>query len=317
MPIPTQPQDASGVVTDAAQDTTTITPPPPDGRLRARDATGILVRAVGRARSDHATNLAQAVAFNLFLAIPAAALVAIGLFATAGDPGLAHRLLAHLAGIVPASVITLLDRSLTNVTHQSNGGAVMIVAGAVLAVWSLTGAMKTLMWALNIAHDAPERRGFFRTRIAAIAMLVCIGTAFILVFALLVLGPQLSDWVGAALDQRTAVSWVWWTAQWPVLVAALLVAFAGVYRFGPDLDRPRWHMVTPGTLTALVVWLAVSGGFGWYVSNLGSYNKTWGSFATVIVMLTWLWLSSLALLLGAEIDAETDRTRTRRFFEQP
>jgi membrane protein len=316
MPIPTQPQGASGVVTDAAQDTMTITPPP-DGRLRARDATGILVRAVGRARSDHATNLAQAVAFNLFLSVPAAALVAIGVFATAGDPGLAHRLLAHLAGIVPASVITLLDRSLTNVTHQSNGGAIMIVAGAVLAVWSLTGAMKTLMWALNIAHDAPERRGFFRTRIAAIAMLVCIGTAFVLVFALLVLGPQLSDWVGAALDQRTAVSWVWWTAQWPVLVAALLVAFAGVYRFGPDLDRPRWHLVTPGTLTALVVWLAVSGGFGWYVSNLGSYNKTWGSFATVIVMLTWLWLSSLALLLGAEIDAETDRTRTRRFFEQP
>jgi membrane protein len=316
MPIPAHAQDAGGVVTNATQDTTAIAPPTRP-RLRARDAAGILVRAVGRARSDHATNLAQAVAFNLFLAIPAAALVAVGVFATAGDAGLAHRLLSHLAGIVPGSVIALLDGSLTKVTHQSSGGAIMIAVGALLAVWSLTGAMKTLMWALNIAHDVPERRGFFRTRIAAVAMLACAGTAFVLVFALLVLGPPLSTWVGAALNQSTAVSWIWWTAQWPVLVAALLVAFGGVYRFGPDLARPRWRAVTPGTLTALAVWLAVSGGFAWYVSNLGSYNKTWGSFAAVIVMLTWLWLSSLALLLGAEIDAEVERTRTRRFFESP
>ena len=121
----------------------------------------------------------------------------------------------------------------------------MIVAGAVLAVWSLTGAMKTLMWALNIAYDVPERRGFFRTRIAAVAMLACAGTAFVLVFALLVLGPQLSNWVGSAVDQPTAVSWVWWTAQWPVLVGALLVAFGGIYRFGPDLEHPNWRVVTP------------------------------------------------------------------------
>jgi membrane protein len=316
MPTPTQPQDASGVLTDAVQDTTAVVSPPPERHLRARDSAGILFRAVGRARSDHATNLAQAVAFNLFLAIPSAALVAVGVFATAGDAGLAHRLLAHLSGIVPASVITLLNTSLTKVTHHSSGGAIMIVAGAVLAVWSLTGAMKTLMWALNIAHDVPERRGFVHSRLAAVAMLACAGTAFVLVFALLVLGPQLSGWIGSALNQPTAVSWVWWTAQWPVLVAALLVAFGGVYRFGPDLDRPRWRVVTPGTLTALAVWLAVSGGFAWYVSNFGSYNKTWGSLAAVIVMLTWLWLSSLALLLGAEIDAETERTRNRRISER-
>lgn len=303
------------IVTDAAQDTTAIVPPPPKQRLRTRDTAGVFVRAVGRARSDHAVNLAQAVAFNLFLAIPSAALVAVGVFATAGDAGLARRLVAHLSGIVPASAIKLLDGSLTKVTHQSSGGTIMIVAGAVLAVWSLTGAMKTLMWALNLAHDVPERRGFFRSRIAAIAMLACAGTAFVLVFALLVLGPQLSNWVGAAVDQPTAVSWVWWTAQWPVLVAALLVAFGGVYRFGPDLDRPRWKVVTAGTLTALAIWLAVSGGFAWYVSNFGSYNKTWGSLSAVIVMLTWLWLSSLALLLGAEIDAEAERTRRRRLPE--
>jgi membrane protein len=317
MPIRTHPPDVSGALTDAAQDTTEVAPAPAVQRLRARDAAGVLIRAVGRARADHATNLAQSVAFNLFLAIPSAALVAVGVFATAGDAGLARRLLTHLEGIVPASAITLIDRSLAKVTHQSSGGAIMIAVGALLAIWSLTGAMKTLIWALNVAHDVPERRGFLRTRIAAIAMLACAGTAFVLVFVLLVLGPQLSNWIGAAVNQPTAVSWTWWTVQWPVLVAALLIAFGGVYRFGPDLERPTWRVVTPGTLTALTLWLALSGGFAWYVSNFGSYNKTWGSLSAVIVMLTWLWLSSLALLLGAEIDAEAERTRRRRGLERP
>jgi membrane protein len=316
MPIRTHPQDPGGAVTEVAQDTTAIIPPPPpERRLRARDSAGVLVRAVGHGRSDHATNLAQAVAFNLFLAIPAAALVAVGVFATAGNAGTANRLVGHLNGIVPASVIALIDRSLSQVTRHHHGGAIMIAVGAVLAVWSLTGAMKTLMWALNIAHDVPERRSFLQTRLAAIAMLACTGTAFVLIFVLLVLGPQLRTWVGSALDQPTATAWVWWTVQWPVLVGALLVAFGGIYRFGPATDSPGWRFVTPGTLTALAVWLAVSGGFGWYVSNFGSYNKTWGSLAAVIVMLTWLWLSSLALILGAEIDAEARRTRRRRALE--
>jgi membrane protein len=312
MPIRTHPHEASGTLTDAEPDAPTIaSPPQPERRVRARESGGVFLRALRRTRADHATNLAQAVAFNLFMSIPAAALVAVGVFASVADAGTAARLLKHLDTILPASVIALLDHSLTQITHHRAGGTIMIVAGALLALWSLTGAMKTLMWALNIAYDRPERRGFVRTRLAAVAMLACAGIAFVLAFGLLVLGPQASGWVGSALDQRSAVRWVWWTAEWPVLVAALLVAFGGIYRFGPDLDGPRWRLVTPGAVTALGVWLAASGGFAWYVSNFGSYNKTWGSLATVIVMLTWLWLSSLALLVGAEIDAEIERTRRR------
>jgi membrane protein len=312
MPIRTHPHEVSGTPPDAELgDTGVVSPPQPERRLRARDTGGVLLRAGRRARDDHATNLAQAVAFNLFLSIPAAALVAVGVFASVATENTAGRLLKHLDTILPASVITLLNHSLTQVSQHRTGGTAMIVVGAVVAVWSLTGAMKTLMWALNIAFDRTERRGFVRSRLAATAMLVCVLVAFLLAFGLLVLGPQASGWVGSALNQRTIVSWVWWVAEWPVLVAALLIAFAGIYRFGPDLDRPRWRMVTPGAVTALVVWLAASGGFAWYVSNFGSYNKTWGSLATVIVMLTWLWLSSLALLVGAAIDAELIRTRRR------
>jgi len=127
-----------------------------------------------------------------------------------------------------------------------------------------------------------------------------------------VLGPQASHWVGDSTGQPTLVSWVWWTAEWPVLIVVLLIAFGGIYRFGPNLETHRWRLISAGAVTALLVWLIASGGFAWYVSNFGSYNKAWGSLATVIVMLTWLWLSSLALLVGAAIDAEAGRTRGSR-----
>ena len=162
---------------------------------------------------------------------------------------------------MPASAITLIDRSLAKVTHQSSGGAIMIAVGALLAIWSLTGAMKTLIWALNIAHDVPERRGFLRTRIAAIAMLACAGTAFVLVFVLLVLGPQLSNWIGAAVDQPAAVSWTWWTVQWPVLVGGAPYCVRGVSTGSvPTSNGPPGGWSRPGR-AALTLWLALSGGF--------------------------------------------------------
>jgi membrane protein len=310
MPIRTDPQAASGVTTEAARDADTIvSAPAPRRRVRARDLPGVFVRAARRTKADHGPNLAQAVAFNLFLAIPSGALIAVGVFGIVADEGSASRLLRHLEGIVPGSVIALMHQSLVKTTQNHGGSTVMIAVGAVLALWSLTGAVNTLMWALNIAHERDEKRGFVRVRLAAVAILACAGLALVTVFGLLVLGPQMSDWIGSALDQRTIVSWVWWTAQWPVLVVVLLFAFGGIYRFGPDRENARWRLFTAGSVTALAVWLAASGGFAWYVSNLGSYNKAWGSLAGVIVMLTWLWLSSLALVYGAEVDAEAERSR--------
>lgn len=297
------------VPADAA---TNVSPPASEARLRLRDAGGVTWRALRRAQKDHATNLAQAMAFNLFLAIPSAALIVVGVFARVASEGTAGRLLKHLSGVVPASVVTLLDHSLTRMTHNGGGGTAMIVVGVVLAVWSLTGAMQTLQWALNVAHDLEEHRGFVHARLSGLAMLACGAIAFILAFGLLVLGPQATHWVGDAINQPTLVSWIWWTAEWPVLVVVLLIAFGGIYRFGPDMEGCRWRLFSAGALSAVVVWLIASGGFAWYVANFGSYNKAWGSLATVIVMLTWLWLSSLALLVGAAIDAEAARTRRSR-----
>ena len=133
--------------------------------------------------------------------------------------------------------------------------------------------------------------------------------AFALVFGVLVLGPPLSGWLGSATGERTVVRAVWWVVEWPLLAGALLVCFAGMLDLGPDVERPRRRLVTPGAVTAVVAWLAASGLFALYVGEFGSYNKTWGTLSAVVVMLTWLWLGAVALLLGAEIDVEVERAR--------
>ena len=165
------------------------------------------------------------------------------------------------------------------------------------------------MWALNHAHRREETRGFVRRRLTALAIVLVTFVAFALVLILLVLGPYVSDWVGDAVGEPDAVHTAWWTAQWPILAAGLLVAFATVLHFGPAPPRPRFRIVTIGATTTLVIWVAGSAAFSFYVSRFGSYNKAWGSLSTVVITLIWLWLSSVALLFGAEINAEIERDR--------
>jgi membrane protein len=221
-------------------------------------------------------------------------------------------LLTHLKGVMPQSALTLLQDSLTRAIGAQNGGIAMVAVGAGLALWTLTGAMTTLMWGLNIAYDREETRGFLKHRLTALAMLLCVAVATVLAFGLLVLGPHLSGWVGEAVGHGQLVQWVWWIAEWPILLVGLMAAFAGILYLGPNVDHPRWQFISFGSVVAVVIWLAGSGAFAFYASHFSSYNKAWGSLAAVIIMLTWLWLSSLALLIGAEINAEAERSRELR-----
>ena len=278
-----------------------------------RDYRAIVVRAGREALDDHITNLAAAIAYYSFLAIPSLLLVAVGVFSLFASPDAIGTITEKLAGIVPREALTLIDDSLTRVVeNNASSGLAMAVLGTVLAVWSLTGAMQTLMWALNGAYERDETRGFVKRRLTALAMVILMLFAFVLAFSLLVLGPHLSGWIGNAVGIEAAIDWLWWTAQWPVLILGLLVAFATILYLGPDVDHPRWQFLTFGTALAVVVWLLGSGAFAVFVSQFGSYNKAWGSVAAVIVMLTWLWLSALALLFGAELNAEAERSRELR-----
>ena len=286
---------------------------PKPTELSLRDYRAIIVRACKEALDDHITNLAAAIAYYSFLALPSLLLVAVGVFSLFAGPDAIGTITEKLAGLVPREALTLIDESLRRVTeNQASSGIAMVVVGTVLAVWSLTGAMQTLMWALNSAYERDETRGFLKRRLTAFVMVVLMLFAFTLAFGLLVLGPHLSGWIGDAIGLEALVAWLWWTAQWPVLILGLLVAFAAILYLGPNVDHPRWQFLTFGTALAVLVWLLGSGAFAVYVSQFGSYNKAWGSLAAVIIMLTWLWLSALALLFGAELNAEAERSRELR-----
>jgi membrane protein len=280
--------------------------------LSKRDYKAIVIRAAKEAVDDQITDLAAALAYYSFLAIPSILLVALGVFSVFADASSVQSLIDRVGTVAPAEATALLEDSLTRMTENSSGGWAMVIIGFLLAVWTTTGAMTAFMRALNRAYDCEETRGFVRQRTVAILMVAVMLTAFALVFGLLVMGPALSGWIGGAVGIEAALNWIWWVAQWPVLIVGLLLAFATVLYLGPNVEHPKFRFVTPGSVFAAVVWLLVSGLFAVYTATFASYNKAWGSLAAVIIMLTWLWLTGCSLLFGAEINAEAERSRELR-----
>lgn len=280
--------------------------------LTRRDWLAIVKRAARESLDDGVTDAAAALAYYLFLAIPAALLLALGLFGLLAGPGSVETLVDRLGAVIPSEATTLVRDSLDRLVTNQGGSVALLSVGALLAIWTTTGAMTALMRALNRVYDRGETRGFVRQRVTALSMVTLTLFAFALVLGLLVLGPHLARWIGEAAGLETLLGWVWWTAQWPILLLGLLAVFAAILYLGPNVDHPRWRFLTPGAALAVVVWLAASGLFAAYTSMFGSYNKTWGTATAFVVTLIWLWLSGLALLIGAEVNAEAERSRELR-----
>jgi membrane protein len=280
--------------------------------LSKGDGVAILKRTVKEALDDGITDLAAALAYYLFLAIPALLLVAVGVFSLVASPNAITTLMDKLGAVLPPETTQLVGSSLERLSQNEGSSLVMTTIGFVLAFWTTTGAMTALMRSLNRAYECEETRSFVRQRLVALEMMGALLAAFALVFGLLVLGPVISDWVGSLLGLEGMFDWLWWVAQWPVLLVGLLTAFATILYLGPNVEHPRWQFLTPGAVFAVVVWLAASGLFAVYTSTFGAYDKAWGSLSAVIVMLTWLWLTGLAILLGGELNAETERSRELR-----
>jgi membrane protein len=276
------------------------------------DHLAVLKQAFKGIGKHNLTNIAAALAYYAFLAIPATLLIAAGLFGLIAGPDAVNTVIDKLQGIIPSQASNLLEDSLRRLTEKQGTSITLVAVGGLLALWSLSGAMQNVMWALNTAYGRDETRGLVRRRIVAGAMAVFALMASALSLGLLVLGPHLSRWIGDAIGNKTVVEIVWWAAQWPILIGGLLLAFAVIYYLGPNVEHPKWHFLTFGSVFAVVIWLVASGAFAFYASRFGSYNKAWGSLAAVVVMLTWLWISSVALLLGAEINAEAERSRELR-----
>jgi len=283
-------------------------------RLSMHDLVAALKGAAKRMLDHNMMMIASALAYSVFFAIPAVLLLAVGLFTLIAGPGTIDSLIQRFGHVMPSQATQLLSGSLHRLDQHPSTSIVITIVGLVLAVWSVTGAMNSFMTAVNMAYGCKDSRKFLKKRGIALLMAGCICVAFVLVAVLLMFGPQIEKWIGSAIGHSSLVGYLWWIAQWPILVVGLLAAFATILYLGPNLavEKRHWKLITPGAVVAVVAWLAVSGLFAVYTSKFGSYNKTWGSLSAVIVMLTWLWLSSLALLFGAELNAEIEENQERR-----
>jgi membrane protein len=281
------------------------------GDLSRRDWIAILRRAVRESLDDGITMTASAVAYSSFFAIPSTLLLALGLFTLFSDAETIRDFMDRLDAFMPAEATQLLGESLARLEEKPATGILITILGFALALWASTSATTTYMRALNTAYGRKDGRSFVRRRLIALGLVAAMGGAVALVVFLLILGPYAERGVENLLGIESTLAWAWWVIQWPLLIGGLLVAFGVLHYFGPDVEQRAWRFVTPGSAIAVAAWLVVSAGFALFTGLFESYNKTWGSLSAVIVTLTWLWLSGLALLFGGEVNAEVERSRSR------
>ena len=283
--------------------------------IPARGWKDIAWRVYDQFTQDRVMSVAAGVTYYALLALfPAiAALVSIyGLFA---DPGTIESNLNALSGVLPGGALEVVGEQVKRIA--SKGGGTLgfgFILGLVISLWTANAGMKALFDALNIVYDEREKRSFVVLNVQSIAFTLG-GIAFILLaLGGIVALPVVLDFVGLS----SGTEWLLALGRWPVLLAAVVLGLALIYRYGPSRERAQWKWVTPGSLVAAVLWLAASMLFSWYVSNFGNYNETYGSLGAVIGFMTWIWLSSIVILMGAEINAEmehqtaTDTTEGRR-----
>jgi membrane protein len=248
-------------------------------------------------------SVAAGVTYYALLAVfPAiAALVSIyGLFA---DPATVQDHLKTLSGVLPGGAMEIIGEQVKLIA--SKGGGVLglsFIIGLAISLWSANAGMKAIFDALNIVYDEEEKRSFLWLNAQSLTFtLAAIAFVLIALIGIIVL-PVVLDFVGL----RNSVEWLLSLARWPVLLAAVIAGLAMLYRYGPSRDEAEWKWVTPGGIVAALLWLVGSMLFSWYVANFGSYNETYGSLGAVIGFMTWIWLSSIIVLLGAEINAEME-----------
>ncbi|PRX43634.1 membrane protein [Prauserella shujinwangii] len=268
----------------------------------------VLRRGVKAAQADNVPILAGGVAFFGFLALFPTIIAALTLYGLIADPAQVAQQTSQFASALPQSAQSLLTDQLA--ASASAGGAALTVGLAVsllVALWSASGGVSNLMTAVNIAYDEEDERGFVKLRAIALALTLALIVVALVALALVAVFPP----VIANLQLGVVGNVFAQVGRWVLLVGVFLVALAVIYRVAPDRSTPRWQWVSPGAVIATVLWIIVSVGFSFYVSNFGNYSATYGAIAGVVVLMLWLFLTSYLVLLGAEINAESERQTVR------
>ena len=268
----------------------------------------MLQRTVREFREDNLTDWAAALTYYGVLSIFPALLLLVSGLGLIGQSA-TKPLLDNVDALAPGAMRDIVTQAIENLQRSQGAAGILFLVGLVVALWSASNYIAAFIRASNLIWDVEEGRPIWKTiplRLAiTIVMVVVLAIAAV---AVVVTGP-LAEWVGALVGLGETAVTVWDIAKWPVVVLIVVLMVALLYWAAPNVKQPGFRWVTPGCVIAVLLWILASAAFAFYVANFGSYNKTYGSLGAVIIFFIWLWLSNVAILLGAEFDAELERTR--------
>ena len=289
-----------------------------DGDERGRSAStsdarpewrGVLRRTVAESQADAITDRAAALTYYAVLSIFPALIALVSIVGLVGESA-TKPLLENVGAFTPGAARDILESAVNGLTHGRSSAGLIFFAGLAGALWAASGYVAAFMRAANVIWDVEEGRPITKTlplRIGVTVVAVVLLAASAVAVAVT---GGLADRAGELLGIGSTAVTVWDIAKWPVLVVIASLLFALLYYASPNVRHPAFRAIVPGGVVAVVLWIAASALFALYVANFGSYNKTYGSLGAIVIFLVWLWISNIAILVGAELNAEIARGRS-------
>jgi len=216
--------------------------------------------------------------------------------------GLRHALFNYLSQVMPSSAFDLIDKTMLEVSRASGAGKLSF--GLLATLWASASGVGAMMESLNTVYNANETRAWWKKRLIALGLTVALSILIIGAVIVIFGGSKIAEYLGAHYGFSDALIMTWKILQWPIALMFMLLAFALIYYFAPDLHEKDWRWLTPGSVTGIALWLLVSFAFKGYLHFFDSYSKTYGSLGAVIVLMLWLYLTGAAVLIGGEINSE-------------
>jgi membrane protein len=269
-----------------------------------------LKRTAKEFQEDNLTDWAAALTYYSVLALFPALLVLVALLGLVGQyPQTTNALLDIIGKLGPSSAVDTFRQPIEGVVKSKGGAGALLGVGLLGALWSASGYIGAFFRASNIVWDIEEGRPVWRLLpLRVVVTLVGVIAVAIVLIGLVLTGP-LAQAVGDVIGLGSTAVTVWNIAKWPVLLGIVITIISALYYIAPNVKHPKFSWVTPGGIVAVLVWIVASVGFAFYAANFASYNKTYGSLGAMIVFLVWLWITNLAILFGAELNAELERSR--------
>jgi membrane protein len=301
--------DKSPVDGDARHRGTARPAPAGPTALKRRAWGGVFKRTVSEFKEDNLTDLAAALTYYGILSIFPAIIALVSILGLIGHSA-TQPLIENLGKVAPGPAKSIFTSAIQNLDKSQGAAGVIFVVGLAGALWSASGYVAAFMRASNLIYDVEEGRPLWKTLPVRVGVTVVMVALLAVSSVAVVLTGGLAEQVGNLIGVGSSAVQVWDIAKWPVLVLIVSLMLALLYWAAPNVRHPGFRWLSPGGILAVVAWLIASGLFALYVANFSSYNKTYGALAAVIVFLVWLWMSNIAVLLGAELNAELERGRS-------